>query len=674
MDEAFPLEGAIDPASFPYLVFNLHRQSATGSLKVQGPAYHKALYFRSGRLLFASSNDPGDQLGSILVETDKITQEQLDDVNSKVGPGNPLAKLLSESGIVSQRELAEAARSKVEKILFDVVAYETGTFEFEDGVLPKGAVDLKLATERVAMAAVRRIEDREFVLRHLGGLDVLLTQTSDEVTDESAMLAAQFDGQRSLKEAASLAAMEEFDAAKVACAMLFLGWAEASGDEPAANRPEPEPDMEIDFETQGPGEADETVMLGTAGVPQIDTAATMADADTEASWPGKIAGEEESPAAEPAWPGAVAEPEPEPEPKPEPEPEPTQTWPTAFADDEESPGSDADAVRPTAFADDQESPGSDAGAAWPTGVSADEEAPTIISSPAPPDPAAARRAKPTTEDLAALDALLSSKSGEEGPLVQIGKEASPDWQPQFLGQGSGSAGRGGRATAPGGRSKLGIVIGVIAALAVVGGGGAYWYFMMGPASAAQVAAVGSSTIATQPPAPTTTGTDPATDRSAEGATSASGAATEAVVPQPEPEPETEAKPNPPATTASAQPKTAKPTAAAAGSLEDARRALRGGQLDPAARAFATHAKGSGTHTLQVLVACVGETVTKAINSVDDPALFIVPLKLNGRSCYRVCFGLFDSEAAAQAAAGSVPAYFKDGGSRPRVVTTASILE
>ena len=169
MDEAFPLEGAIDPASFPYLVFNLHRQSATGSLKVQGPAYHKALYFRSGRLLFASSNDPGDQLGSILVETDKITQEQLDDVNSKVGPGNPLAKLLSESGIVSQRELAEAARSKVEKILFDVVAYETGTFEFEDGVLPKGAVDLKLATERVAMAAVRRIEDREFVLRHLGG-------------------------------------------------------------------------------------------------------------------------------------------------------------------------------------------------------------------------------------------------------------------------------------------------------------------------------------------------------------------------------------------------------------------------------------------------------------------------------------------------------------------------
>ena len=103
------------------------------------------------------------------------------------------------------------------------------------------------------------------------------------------------------------------------------------------------------------------------------------------------------------------------------------------------------------------------------------------------------------------------------------------------------------------------------------------------------------------------------------------------------------------------------------------------KLDPAARAFATHAKGSGTHTLQVLVACVGETVTKAINSVDDAALFIVPLKLNGRSCYRVCFGLFDSEAAAQAAAGSVPRVLqgwrlastsRNDRKHPRVASTA----
>jgi len=176
--DAFPISGQIDPKAFPFLVVQLHRRGATGSLKVEGPSYHKALYFRSGRVLFGSSNDPRDQLGAILIEGGKISAEQLEDVNAKVGPGNPLAKVLSDTGFVSQRELSEAARAKVERILSDVLAYNAGTFDFEDGVLPKGAVDLKLSTERLVMAAVRRVGDRNFVLRHIDGLDAILGPTS----------------------------------------------------------------------------------------------------------------------------------------------------------------------------------------------------------------------------------------------------------------------------------------------------------------------------------------------------------------------------------------------------------------------------------------------------------------------------------------------------------------
>ena len=161
--QAFPVSGNIEPAAFPHLLVDLHGHGATGSLKVTGPHHPKALYFRSGRVLFGSSNDPRDQLGSILIESGKITREQLDEVNAKVGPGNPLAKVLSESGFVNQRELGDAARVKVERILADVLSWDSGTFEFEDGVLPKGAVDLKLSTEKLLLE--RRAEDPGPVLR-----------------------------------------------------------------------------------------------------------------------------------------------------------------------------------------------------------------------------------------------------------------------------------------------------------------------------------------------------------------------------------------------------------------------------------------------------------------------------------------------------------------------------
>ena len=87
MAEAFPISGSIDPKAFPFLLMDLHRQGATGSLKVDGLSYQKALYFRSGRILFGSSNDPRDQLGAILIESGRITPEQLEEVNAKVGSG-----------------------------------------------------------------------------------------------------------------------------------------------------------------------------------------------------------------------------------------------------------------------------------------------------------------------------------------------------------------------------------------------------------------------------------------------------------------------------------------------------------------------------------------------------------------------------------------------------------
>lgn len=43
-----PVSGAIDPGTFPFLVVNLHGRGATGSLKVAGPSYQKAVYFRGG--------------------------------------------------------------------------------------------------------------------------------------------------------------------------------------------------------------------------------------------------------------------------------------------------------------------------------------------------------------------------------------------------------------------------------------------------------------------------------------------------------------------------------------------------------------------------------------------------------------------------------------------------
>jgi len=52
--------------------------------------------------------------------------------------------------------------------------------------------------------------------------------------------------------------------------------------------------------------------------------------------------------------------------------------------------------------------------------------------------------------------------------------------------------------------------------------------------------------------------------------------------------------------------------------------------------------------------------------VPESDLFILPVTFQGRSCYRLCWGVYDNRAAAEAARRSVPAYFLQGGTTPRL--------
>jgi hypothetical protein len=103
--------------------------------------------------------------------------------------------------------------------------------------------------------------------------------------------------------------------------------------------------------------------------------------------------------------------------------------------------------------------------------------------------------------------------------------------------------------------------------------------------------------------------------------------------------------------------------------------MRGGRYGEAATAFASHLRRSAAagFTIQLLVACSDDTVRKAVESVPQDELFITPVDLKGRPCYRMGWGLYDSEARATQRLRTVPDYFHQPGVTPRVVPVATFL-
>jgi len=669
--DALPISGNIDPKTFPFLLMDLHRQGATGSLKVEGPTYQKALYFRGGRILFGSSNDPRDQLGAILIEAGKITPEQLEDVNAKVGPGNPLAKVLADTGFVNQRELSESARAKVERILSDVIAYTTGSFEFEDGVLPKGAIDLKLSTEKVVLAAVRRISDRAFVLRHLDNLDVVLSPRPDkaqalaEVQGETGGLVEQLDGRRTLKEAVGRTRLDDFEAAKVACALLFLGLLGRGAAEPAfraagnaeldlgatasaafAVEPEPEP----------------TLILPDAAPPPKAPAAEspffVADAEPEAEPP--IPPPEPARAA-PAPPPAP--PRPVTPPPPPIEPEPAATVVLTAPPAPSMPAPPPPPVEPTVRMEPT--------VAEPPAARSRSAGPALVYPPNAPsrtrlEPTKPSPSRPSKDDLAALDVLLNPKSHDTpmAPLDPGGREdawGAPDnvAEPR--------------------RVPRGVLLG--AGLLVVGAVGvaALWYYRENPNAFAfgRGSRTPSTTLAAITPPTTMAALPPTTLAPVAPTTTLMAAPATTLAPAPVSIPTPVATPVRPLATPPATPRPATPAPAAptGNLLDQARTALRSGNYDQAARAFAAHIRRApaGTATIQLLVACSTDTVQKAMSEVGSAELFILPVSYKGRDCYRMAWGVYPDSARAASAARSLPEYFRRGGATPRVMPAAEIV-
>jgi hypothetical protein len=145
--------------------------------------------------------------------------------------------------------------------------------------------------------------------------------------------------------------------------------------------------------------------------------------------------------------------------------------------------------------------------------------------------------------------------------------------------------------------------------------------------------------------------------------------------QPTPPP---AQPAPAAETASKSTEHPAPTSLARPGQErfaDAYRLIEKGRVAEGANAFRALVRQGGQNrfTLQVLIACEPATVQKALAATRaEGDLIVVPFPLQGRTCFRACWGLYDSKEAAHAAASSVPAYFAEGAQKPVVVSLARL--
>jgi len=160
MMNSLPLSGKIQDTPLPMVIEGLRQSRATGTLTLLSKDIKKAVHFKDGQIIFATSNEAQDRLGETLVKSGKLSREHLDlalNMAKKSAGFKKLGALLVENGFVSPKDLFIGLKIQVKGILYSLFLWTNADYHFENR-LPSDVIQLQINMQELITEIIQRIK------------------------------------------------------------------------------------------------------------------------------------------------------------------------------------------------------------------------------------------------------------------------------------------------------------------------------------------------------------------------------------------------------------------------------------------------------------------------------------------------------------------------------------
>ncbi|KFE72369.1 DUF4388 domain-containing protein [Hyalangium minutum] len=218
-----------DASGFPLsdLIAFLSQSRWSGLVRVRTPGTERSLTLREGEVRGASSDDPSDRLGEVLVRLGYVDRAKIEQV-LREQPPSKVGRALVERGYLQAHDLFKCVTHQVSEIFHAIVLCREGSFFLIDQPVDDKASHIQLSTQSLLMDSIRKIDELAHFRKRIphGRLYVGPKRASDGKleADEDRVLAL-LDGRRTILELGFLAKLSEFDITKVVFRLLEGGYA-----------------------------------------------------------------------------------------------------------------------------------------------------------------------------------------------------------------------------------------------------------------------------------------------------------------------------------------------------------------------------------------------------------------------------------------------------------------
>lgn len=183
MSDDLSIQGTLAETTVPDLFRSLVRSAETAVLSLDAIGRNDTIYINEGRIISASSTDPDMGLAETLLRGGELNLQQYNHAMDRLVVSRRIGALLIELGYLEPEDLLRAVERQAQAIVLHSMGYRTGSYTIEfTSEFPDGIISLPLATERLILDGVQRIEHWSLIFRGINRLDRQLEQVPNADT------------------------------------------------------------------------------------------------------------------------------------------------------------------------------------------------------------------------------------------------------------------------------------------------------------------------------------------------------------------------------------------------------------------------------------------------------------------------------------------------------------
>ena len=233
------IEGSLQDVGLADICQLLAMGRKTGCLTMTDRSNFGYIYFRDGRVIFASVLNRPDRLGELLVRNGVITRAQLSEAMEAQAHqrGVRLGEILVRQGALTEQDLQRYVSMQIEEAVYYLFAWSQGSFHFDPDQKPdEGGLLVNIPAESLLLEGARRVDEWSLIEKKIPSFDLVFQvnkvpgeEEEVELTRQQKKLLPLIDGRRSVEDIIHESGLVEFDVGKALYGLIQAGFVEKGG-------------------------------------------------------------------------------------------------------------------------------------------------------------------------------------------------------------------------------------------------------------------------------------------------------------------------------------------------------------------------------------------------------------------------------------------------------------